>query len=210
MERLSSGRITVGGIDLQEFASGELGKLMALVFQNPFIFSGTVRENLCLGLDNPSQEQIEAAARMVQCDKFIKSLPNGYDTRIGSGGEVHLSGGSASGWPWPAWLCIMPRLFCLMRPALLSIPKARKAIQKGLSNFLKNKTVIVVAHRLSSIAHADNIIVLDKGAIAESGTHAELLQQNGVYSRMWDAWQTTRSWELCSPSEKNSSGGKDA
>lgn len=89
-------------------------------------------------------------------------------------------------------------------------PESEEAIQKGLSNFLKNKTVIVVAHRLSSIAHADNIIVLDKGAIAESGTHAELLQQNGVYSRMWDAWQTTRSWELCSPSEKNSSGGKDA
>ena len=210
MERLSSGRITVGGIDLQEFASGELGKLMALVFQNPFIFSGTVRENLCLGLDNPSQEQIEAAARMVQCDKFIKSLPNGYDTRIGSGGEVHLSGGQRQRLALARMALHNAPVVLLDEASAFVDPESEEAIQKGLSNFLKNKTVIVVAHRLSSIAHANNIIVLDKGAIAESGTHAELLQQNGVYSRMWDAWQTTRSWELCSPSEKNSSGGKDA
>lgn len=183
---------------------------MALVFQNPFIFSGTVRENLCLGLDNPSQEQIEAAARMVQCDKLIKSLPNGYDTRIGSGGEVHLSGGQRQRLALARMALHNAPVVLLDEASAFVDPESEEAIQKGLSNFLKNKTVIVVAHRLSSIAHADNIIVLDKGAIAESGTHAELLQQNGVYSRMWDAWQTTRSWELCSPSEKNSSGGKDA
>lgn len=209
MESLSSGKIAVAGHALNEFAAEELGKLMALVFQRPFIFSGSVRENLCLGVEDASQEQIEAAARMVQCDKLIADLPNGYDTLIGSGGDVHLSGGQRQRLALARMALRNAPVVLLDEASAFVDPESEEAIQKGLSQFLKDKTVLVVAHRLSSIAHADNIIVLDKGVIAESGTHASLLEQNGVYSRLWDAWQTTRSWQLCSPETTHRSGNAD-
>lgn len=210
MERISAGRVTVGGIELREFAASELGRLMALVFQRPFIFSGTVRENLCLGLGDPLPEEIEAAVRMVQCDEFIADLPKGYDTRIGSGGEVHLSGGQRQRLALARMALRNAPVVLLDEASAFVDPESEEAIQKGLSGFLKNKTVLVVAHRLSSIANADNIIVLDGGVIAESGTHDVLLQRNGVYSRMWDAWQTSRSWDLCASAVVENGGGSNA
>jgi ATP-binding cassette subfamily B protein len=144
---------------------------------------------------------------MVQCDKLIADLPSGYETLIGSGGDVHLSGGQRQRLALARMALRNAPIVLLDEASAFVDPESEEAIQKGLSLFLKNKTVLVVAHRLSSIAHADNIIVLDKGVIAESGTHASLLEQNGVYSRLWDAWQTTRSWELCSPGTTQRSGG---
>lgn len=196
MEKVESGSITLGGIELMSFSPKELALTFAIVYQNPFIFSGTVRDNLILGSENATQEEIEHAVRMTCCDKFIASLPNGYDTHIGSEGEVHLSGGQKQRIALARMALRNTPVVLLDEATAFADPESELAIQEGLSSFLNNKTVLVIAHRLSSIAHADNIIVLESGNIIEQGRHDDLLQADGVYAHLWEAHHASRSWVI--------------
>jgi ATP-binding cassette subfamily B protein len=203
MEKAESGSIAIGGIDLRDFSAKEKAKTISIVYQQPFIFSGTVADNIRLGMENVTREDIETAVRMTACDNLIASLPNGYDTVIGSGGDVHLSGGQRQRIALARMALRNAPIILLDEATAFADPESEAAIQQGLALFMKRKTVLVIAHRLPSIAGADRILVLDQGRIAERGTHAELLRMNGVYARMWAAQQTTRGWTIRSGAREN-------
>ncbi|MUM78476.1 ATP-binding cassette domain-containing protein [Pseudodesulfovibrio sp. F-1] len=196
LERIQGGTVTVGGIPLRDFAPGELSKVMSVVYQKPFVFSGTVRENICLGSESSSDEAMREAAAMVQCDTLINSFPDGYETRIGAGGSVYLSGGQTQRLALARMALRNAPVVLLDEATAFADPESEATIQKGLSNFLSDKTVLVIAHRLPSIARADNILVLDNGRIVESGTHETLMAKGALYSSMWNAYHTARSWML--------------
>lgn len=203
MEQAERGKVMVGGIPLQNFSAPELARVMSVVFQQPFIFSGTVSENIALGMPEASREDIERAAGMVQCQSLIAGLPNGYETRIGAGGEVHLSGGQCQRIALARMALRDTPVILLDEATAFADPESEAAIQEGLSGFLADKTVLVIAHRLPSIAGADAIIVLDNGSITETGTHDELIAKDGAYKRMWEAYKTARRWMIASTAKRN-------
>lgn len=196
MEKADGGSIFLGGVPLEDLSAPELAACFSIVFQKPFIFTGTIWENICLGNETATPEQVKEAARMTHAADFIGTLPKGYDTIIGAGGDVHLSGGQYQ-------IIALTRMALRDTPVVLldeatafADPESEAAIQKGLATFLSGKTVIVIAHRLRSIANADNIIVLDQGRIVQSGKHEELLGQDGMYSHLWKADETARAWSI--------------
>ena len=196
MEKAASGSITLGGIELTDFSSKELARSFSIVFQQPFIFGGTVRENILLGSEGASQDDLERAVKLTCCGDLIKALPHGYDTRIGSGGEVHLSGGQRQRIALARMALRDTPVVLLDEATAFADPESEAAIQEGLSGFLTGKTVLVVAHRLPSIANADTILLLENGLIAEQGRHDELLKANGLYASLWEANRTARSWTI--------------
>ncbi len=203
MENFDSGSIKMGGIELEDFSHGELSKAFSIVYQQPFIFAGTVRENLLLGNEGATQEDMDEAIRMTCCQELIDSLPAGYDTRIGGGGDVHLSGGQKQRLALARMALRNTPIVLLDEATAFADPESEAAIQKSLAAFLSQKTVIVIAHRLPSIANANSIIVLHDGKIAEQGTHTELLAANAIYARLWEAQQTARSWTISTKKEKS-------
>jgi ATP-binding cassette subfamily B protein len=204
LEQARSGRIALGGTALEEFSAIELSRLFSVVFQQPFIFRGSVRENICLGREDATQEEIEKTVEAAYCRDMIQALPQGYDTLIGAGGQVHLSGGQKQRLAL-ARMALRDAPFVLLDEATaFADPESEAAIHRGLASCLQGKTVLVIAHRLSSIAGADAILVLDHGEIVESGRHAELLTSGGVYAQLWKAHQTVRSWSISKPRKQAS------
>jgi ATP-binding cassette subfamily B protein len=201
MEKIDSGSISLGGIELEDFSNQELARAFSIVYQQPFIFSGTVRENILLGNEHSSLAELEQAVERTCCEGLIAELPHGYDTRIGAGGDVHLSGGQRQRIALARMALRNTPVVLLDEATAFADPESEAAIQKGLSGFLAGKTVLVVAHRLPSIAAADTILVLDDGRIAEQGRHEDLLKADGLYTRLWDAHSTARSWTLGADSE---------
>lgn len=196
MEKADCGNISIGGVPLKELPASELAACFSVVFQKPFIFSGTVLDNIRLGSEEATVEQAMQAARMTHASEFIETLPNGYDTIIGGGGEVHLSGGQYQRIALARMALRNTPIVLLDEATAFADPESEAAIQKGLAAFLADKTVIVIAHRLRSIAGADNIIVLDQGRVVQRGKHEELLAGTGAYARLWEADTTARSWTI--------------
>nr|WP_231117217.1 ABC transporter ATP-binding protein [Pseudodesulfovibrio alkaliphilus] len=196
MEEADSGSITIGGLPLGSLPSAELAACFSVVFQKPFIFSGTVIENIRLGKEDASVNQVIEAARMAHAAGFIETLPQGYDTMIGAGGDVHLSGGQYQRIALARMALRNAPIVLLDEATAFSDPESEAEIQKGLASYLTDKTVIVIAHRLRSIAAADTIIVLDQGQIVQTGNHEELLATEGIYARLWAADATARSWTI--------------
>ena len=203
LEKAAEGSITLGGIPLGDFSDEELARTFSIVFQQPFIFSGTVRENICLGNEAATREEMEEAVRLASCEDLIAGLPKGYETRIGHGGDVHLSGGQRQRIALARMALRDTPVVLLDEATAFADPESEEAIQAGLSGFLSGKTVLVIAHRLPSIAGADSIIVLDQGRIAEQGAHEDLLKANGLYARLWEAHNTARSWAIRGGREQN-------
>lgn len=203
LERISSGTVSIDGYPISAFPEHEFASLITTVFQSPHIFSGTIAENIALGVQDPDIRAVEEAARRAHCSQFIEALPNGYASRIGEGGEVHLSGGQKQRIALARMAYRATPIVVLDEATSFADAESEAEIQAALSGLLRDRTVIVVAHRLHTIARADQILVLQEGELVEQGSHEHLLEKGGVYASLWQAHHKARSWiirtrEACS------------
>ena len=179
----SAGRVTVGGHDLRELSLRDLRHLIAVVSQDTYLFHGTVEDNLRMGRPDATQAELEAAARNANIHEAIAALPQGYQTVVGERG-VRLSGGQRQRIAIARAL-LRDAPILILDEALSSVDaESEAAIQEALDRLMRGRTTLIFAHRLSSIIGADRILVLDDGAVAESGTHATLMARDGVYRRL--------------------------
>ena len=192
---VGEGGIYIGGVDVRNIKTEELMNLISFVFQDTFLFYDTLYENIAVGSPNATREQVEAAARAAQCHEFISNLPDGYDTRIGDKG-VFLSGGEAQRICVARAILKNAPILVLDEATAFADPENEYKMQQALQHLIKNKTVIIIAHRLSSIVSAQQIVVLKEGSIAQIGTHQKLSSIPGVYRQMWEAYTDAFQWEL--------------
>lgn len=181
---VDEGRICLGGVDLREIGTENLHQLIGMVFQDVLLFSGSVRDNIKIGKDNATLDEIIEAAKKAEAHDFIINLPQGYDTLLDENGGS-LSGGERQ-------RISIARAFLKNAPILLldeataSLdPSSEAEIQRAMSALTKTRTVVVIAHRLKSVRRADHIIVLDNGNVVEQGKHDELIKKNGLYNKLW-------------------------
>jgi ATP-binding cassette subfamily B multidrug efflux pump len=181
---VSAGAVRVEGRDVREVQRRSLRENIATVLQEPFLFSGTIAENIGYGRLDATREEIEAAARAVSAHNFIVALPDGYDTLLGEGGG-NLSQGQRQLLSFARAVLADPRILILDEATSNVDTRTEALIQEALRTLLKGRTSVVIAHRLSTIRNADLILVIEAGRIAERGTHASLLSQNGLYADLY-------------------------
>lgn len=189
------GQIRIGGVDLRDMSEPELFGAVSIVFQDPYLFSDTIAGNLRLGNPDAGREEMVAAARAARCHDFIERLPKGYDTVVGEGGAT-LSGGERQRISIARAILKDAPIVVLDEPTASIDPTNERLLQRALGALVASKTVLVIAHRLASIRQADQILVLDGGAIRERGRHDQLVAGGGVYARLWETQQRTRGWRL--------------
>lgn len=179
----SEGRITLGGADLRQIESTELYRRIGFVLQEVRLINASVRENIALGRPSASQQEIEDAARAANIHDRILSLPRGYDSVVGE--DAQLSGGERQRVSIARAVLLDPPILVLDEATAAADASNEVAIQDALSRFAQGRTLLVIAHRLDTIMHADRILVLENGAIVEQGNHASLLAEQGRYARLW-------------------------
>ena len=189
----SSGTVSVGGVDVSTVDPETLLAAFSIVFQDVVLFNDTVYNNILIGNRNATKEQVLAAAKAAQCDSFIEKLPQGYDTEIGENGYT-LSGGERQRLSIARALLKDAPIILLDEATAALDPENETLIQHAIGTLIKGKTVIVIAHRLRTVENADKIIVLNKGMIAETGTHAELMEKNGIYREMYRLQRESEQW----------------
>lgn len=191
---VDEGSIKIGGKDIRTIKTKDLMEKIAFVFQDTHIFSDTVKNNISMNRD-VSEKEIIKAAKKARCHEFIMNLPNGYDTIIGSG-NIKLSGGEAQRISIARTFLKKSEIVILDEALAYTDAENENLIQEAIKNLIKDKTVIVIAHRLKSIMDADKIIVLKEGKIIEEGTHEELLEKVGEYKSLWDLQFEAETWEI--------------
>jgi len=189
----SSGTVSVGGIDVSTVEPETLLGAFSIVFQDVVLFNDTVYNNILIGNRNATKEQVLAAAKAAQCDSFIEKLPQGYETEIGENGYT-LSGGERQRLSIARALLKDAPIILLDEATAALDPENETLIQHAIGTLIKGKTVIVIAHRLRTVENADKIIVLNKGMIAEIGTHSELMEKNGIYRQMYRLQRESEQW----------------
>ncbi len=182
---VNEGSITIGGIELKAFPNEQLMSMVSFVFQDSFMFQQSIFENIRMGMPKTKEEVIKAA-KVAQIHELIMSLPNGYETLFGQHG-IHLSGGEQQRFQLARAILKDAPILILDEATAFSDPENEFKIQQAFSQLIKHKTVLVIAHRLSTVVNADQILVFDKGMVAGKGTHQQLLTSTPLYSRMWDA-----------------------
>jgi len=181
---MEEGTILLDGIDIRQWNIADLRSQIGLVMQDTFLFAGDIEENIRLGDQKTDGARVREVAQVVNADKFIRRLPDGYHTMVGEGGRV-LSAGQRQLLAFARALYANPRILILDEATSQVDPETERFIQEGLLQLLKGRTAIVIAHRLSTIQHADRIVVLHKGKVREMGTHSELMAKKGLYFRLY-------------------------
>ncbi|TMQ68933.1 MAG: ABC transporter ATP-binding protein, partial [Candidatus Eisenbacteria bacterium] len=181
----SAGRITIDGVDLREARLDSIRAQLGIVTQETILFHDTVRNNIAYGLESASEEAVRAAAIAAHAHGFVQELPQGYSTMIGERG-VKLSGGERQRLAIARALLKNPPLLLLDEATSALDLESERLVQDALERLMRDRTVIVIAHRLSTVQHADRIVVLEKGHVVAMGTHDQLLDQDGLYRRLYD------------------------
>ena len=192
---VEQGEIKIGGTNVKNIATEQLMDLVSFVFQDSFLFFDTIYENIRVGNPHATREQVIAAAQAAQCDEFIQHLPKQYDTIIGEEG-VYLSGGEEQRISVARAILKNSPILVLDEATAFADPENEYKMQLAIQKLIRNKTVIIIAHRLSSILSANRIVVLKEGCVVQQGTHEELCRQEGVYKKMWDAYTDASQWTL--------------
>jgi ATP-binding cassette subfamily B protein len=183
---VSEGAILVDGVDIRSYAISDFRRNIGLVLQEPFLFFGTIADNIAYGKPEASRADIMAAARAAHAHEFILRLPHGYDSMVGERGQG-LSGGERQRISIARALLIDPRILILDEATSSVDSETEKEIQKALENLVQGRTTIAIAHRLSTLHRADRLVVLDRGQVVEEGTHDALMQQEGEYFNLYQA-----------------------
>lgn len=191
----TEGRVLIGGLDVRQIEPGELMRHVSFVFQNTRLFKTTLLENIKYGKPEATLEEVNRVVDLAQCRDIIDKLPDGLNTRIGAEG-TYLSGGEQQRIVLARAILKNAPIIVLDEATAFADPENEDKIHRVLGELTKGKTVLVIAHRLTSIADADQILVIDQGRIAEQGTHNELLQQKGMYVQMWNEYRQSISWTI--------------
>ncbi len=192
---VSAGAVRIGGVDVRDIDPDVLMGCVSLVFQDVHLFRASMLENIRMARPDATREEVVEAARAAQADAFIRALPQGYDTVYGSEG-VHLSGGEAQRVSIARAILADRPIVVLDEATAFSDPENEHLIQKAFERLMAGRTVIMIAHRLSTVAGADQIAVIDGGRVAERGQHEDLLAAHGTYARMWKRYTQALSWGI--------------
>ncbi|MCR4654447.1 MAG: ABC transporter ATP-binding protein/permease [Eubacterium sp.] len=193
---VTDGRVSVGGVDVREMDPHVLMDRIAFVFQNNRLFKTSIFENVRAAKPDATRDEVQKALSAAQCDDILAKLSDGMDTVIGTEG-TYLSGGEQQRVALARAILKNAPIVVLDEATAFADPENEALIQKAFGTLTKGKTVIMIAHRLSTVVGADKIIVLDQGKIEEEGTHEELKQKNGMYSRMWSDYNQAVKWRIC-------------
>ena len=192
---VSSGAVEVGGVDVRQTDPHLLMDQVAFVFQNTHLFKASILENVRAARPDASREEARAALSAAQCDDILEKLPDGMDTIIGTRG-TYLSGGDQQRVALARAILKDAPIVVLDEATAFADPENEALIQKAFARLTEGRTVIMIAHRLSTVVGADRIIVLDAGHVVEQGTHDELLKANGLYARMWEDYKQAVQWKI--------------
>ena len=202
-----SGAVSIGGVNVREMDTEDLMKQTAFVFQDTRLFKESLLENIRAARPDASREEVLSAAHAAQCDDILEKLPQGLDTVVGARG-VYLSGGEQQRIALARAILKDAPIVVLDEATAFADPENEHQIQKAFEALIRNKTVLMIAHRLSTVQDADHIIVLSGGKIAEQGSHESLLAQHGVYAAMWEDYQRSARWKVGRTDPKSGKGEK--
>ena len=191
----TEGAVRIGDVDVRDIPSARLMERVAFVFQNERLFKQSLADNIRAARPDATRAQVEAAAHAAQCDDIVAKLPHGLDTVVGAKG-VYLSGGECQRVVLARAILKDAPIVVLDEATAFADPENEVLIQRALAELTRGKTVLMIAHRLSTVANADAILVLEGGRLVERGTHADLLAAGGLYARMWDDYRTSAAWRI--------------
>ena len=192
---VDEGKVTLGGVNVKDYSMNSLMNNFSFVFQTVYLFADTIENNIKFGRQDATHEEVVAAAKKACCHEFISQLPNGYDTVIGEGGSS-LSGGQKQRISIARAIMKDAPVVILDEATANVDPENEKDLMGAIEALTKEKTIIMIAHRLKTVRHADQIVVVDKGRIVQKGTHEQLMTQDGIYKRFVDAREQAVSWKL--------------
>ena len=192
---VNSGQVTLGGRDVRDYSFDSLMENFSFVFQKVYLFEDTIANNIRFGRPEASMEEVMAAAKKACCHEFIMGLPNGYETVVGEGGAT-LSGGEKQRIAIARAVMKDAPIIILDEATANVDPENEKELTEAIENLTKEKTIIMIAHRLKTVRHADQIIVIDKGKIVQKGNHDELMKQDGIYKNFVSGRKQAVSWKI--------------
>jgi ATP-binding cassette subfamily B protein len=207
---VAEGAVRIGGVDIRDMSTEYLLSIVSFVFQDVFLFRQSVLDNILIGNKDASRADVVSAAKAAQCHEFIERLPQGYDTVIGADG-VHLSGGERQRIVIARAILKEAPIIVLDEATAFADPENEQRIQRAFEELMRDKTVIIIAHRLSTVRGVDKIVVIEGGKAVEEGRHDELVASGGRYSRMWEEYTGAMMWSLIDGRKaKEAKDAKDA
>lgn len=192
---VDEGSVTLGGVNVKDYNMNSLMSNFSFVFQNVYLFQDTIENNIKFGSQEASHEEVIVAAKKACCHEFISKLPDGYNTVIGEGG-ASLSGGEKQRISIARAIMKDAPIVILDEATANVDPENEKDLMDAIEALTKEKTIIMIAHRLKTVRHVDQIVVVDKGRIVQRGNHDQLMKEDGIYKRFVDARKKAVSWKL--------------